>query len=110
MAEWFGSMGTAGKLFTLLAIPSTLILFIQLFTALTGANRDPAYNDGIKQPLFGVRVVMTGLCACGWTGLILSGTRLPLWAVIAIAAAAGAAATAAGALVSRAFSKHRNGR
>ena len=106
MTEWYEGLSLARKFFVLIAIPATLVIFIQIFTFLAGAGRESSYSDGTRPPLFGVRVILSGLCAGGWTGFVLEGTSLPLWATVVIAAAVGIAAVALAAVISKKYRHH----
>lgn len=114
MINWWNGLQLAQQIFALIAIPSTIILVIQTIMTLIGLGHDGAADldgdgipdidtdgDGIPDAdgevsagddglsLFSVRGILSTLTITGWTGVLLLGTKLPDWAAILIAVAAG---------------------
>ena len=117
---WWETLGAAGRVFAAVAIPSTVILFLQTILMLIGIGGEGAgdeigdadtdldaqdgvfgsdsvdqeVDDGIDGGLriFSFRGIIAFLCVLGWVGVLCVRLALPLAATVAIAAASGFAA------------------
>ncbi len=78
MLDWFNTMTTLQKIFTLIAFPSTLIFILQAVLLLLGVIDDGAGDDGDALSdgvgddglaLFTVRGIMAFLAVGGWSGV-----------------------------------------
>lgn len=81
MIGWFNSLDTLQRVFTLIAIPSTVILLIQTILFFFGLGSDgDADGDGLADStggddgfaLFSIRSIMAMLCVGGWSGIVLA--------------------------------------
>ena len=57
MVEWWMSLGSAGQVFACIAIPATLILFLQMILTIIGFGGDEAQSEAQYQTpvkLYGV--------------------------------------------------------
>ena len=79
MIEWWNSLETVQRVFTLIAIPSTLIMIIQTVMLLTGwiGDGDADVDDGVDNDgdgglaLFSVRGIVAMLAVTGWSAVAL---------------------------------------
>lgn len=95
MVDWFESLNLLQQIFSLIAIPSTLIMVFQLILMLLGigdGDGDGGYDhggfdhegtdhshseisdDGLA--LFSFRGIMAFLCVGGWSGMAFAGTEM----------------------------------
>ncbi|MBR4960562.1 MAG: hypothetical protein IKY52_06675 [Clostridia bacterium] len=82
MIAWWNGMDLAGRIFAMVAIPSTLVLVVQTILLFFSIGDDiegdidlPA-DDGFV--LFSLRGIMGMAAVGGWSGLVLYQTGLPL--------------------------------
>lgn len=103
MTAWWESLNEAGRVFACIALPSTLVLIIQIILSIIGfdgdgdvpdaaSDVDPdindfAYDDGLR--LFTVRGIISFFAIGGWVGLTLSKTTLNTALVVLISLGAG---------------------
>lgn len=124
MNEWWEALSTAGRVFACIAIPSSVLLVIQIILNLLGIGmegdvdvpdadgdgdidfNDYVLDDGFR--FFTVRGIIAFLAVLGWTGLTMLsyGNGLPLTLLVAVAA--GAAAMFVIAFMFRLFMKLQN--
>lgn len=96
MIEWFNELNTLQQIFSLLAIPSSLILVLQTVLLLFGIGdgqtdidggsfdhggfdhdgTDPIHIGDNGLALFSVRGIMAFLCIGGWSGMTFAGTSM----------------------------------
>ncbi len=123
MAEWWISLGSAGQVFACIAIPATLILFLQTVLTIIGFGGDEGdadvnaegESDGIELDdaddtgesldgglrVFTLRGIIAFFSVMGWVGAICSGSGLHLaWSVL-ISVASGFVAMVVIALLMR---------
>ncbi|HAN22020.1 MAG: hypothetical protein A2Y15_01205 [Clostridiales bacterium GWF2_36_10] len=92
MIEWFNQLNTLQQIFTLIAIPSTLIVVLQTILLMfgigegggdmdgsdlhvdTSQSSDVIGDDGLS--LFTIRGIMAFLCISGWSGMAFAGTSM----------------------------------
>ena len=127
MAEWWMSLGSAGQVFACIAIPATLILFLQTVLTIIGFGGDEGdadvdtegESDGIELDdaddtgelldgglrVFTLRGIIAFFSVMGWVGAVCSGSGLHLaWSVV-ISVASGFAAMVVIALIMKALFK-----
>lgn len=124
MNEWWEALDTAGRVFACIAIPSSLLLVIQIILNLLGIGmegdvdipdadgdgdidfNDYVLDDGFR--FFTVRGIIAFMAVLGWTGLTMLsyGNGLPLTLVVSVAA--GFTAMLLIALMFRLFMKLQN--
>lgn len=100
MIKWFEELNTIQQIYSLIAIPSTLILLIQTVLLLFGIGDGDADTDGDFSgdtggdglTLFTVRGIMAFLCIGGWTGIFFSSIGLNSAIVVILSFACGSAA------------------
>jgi len=101
MIEWFNTMTTLQKVFTLIAFPSTIIFILQAVLVLLGIIDDGADGgDDVDIPdggddglaLFTVRGILAFLAIGGWSGVFFLDAGLSPILAIAIALIIGTAA------------------
>ena len=114
--EWWNSLGLASQIFACIAIPTTLLLFIQTVMMFIGFGEDSPSDadadadldvsdgdvsadgdlpeiddvsglDGLR--VFTVRGIIAFFVVFGWVGVVLDNSGLPLGATIPIALASG---------------------
>lgn len=112
MIEWFDQLNALQQIFTLFAIPSSLILILQTILLLIGfggdhdvdvsgtdhdvsighdGNADGSVgDDGFA--LFTIRGIMAFLCIGGWSGIVFAGSGMNEMLAIFLAVLCGAAA------------------
>ncbi len=96
MIEWWNGMDLVGQIFSLVAIPSTLVLVVQTVLVLFGIGDDAdadfdgaedfiAGDDGFV--LFSLRGIMAMAAIGGWSGLVMheAGIALPVTIILAFA-------------------------
>ncbi|MBO5273500.1 MAG: hypothetical protein J6I45_02685 [Clostridia bacterium] len=110
MLDWFNTMTTLQKIFTLIAFPSTLIFILQAVLLLLGVLDDGAGDiddgDGIPESvgddglaLFTVRGIMAFLAVGGWSGVFFIDAGIVPAAAITLALIVGFAALVGCALL-----------
>lgn len=104
MIQWFEGLGLLGQICLIFAVPSSLVLVIQIILSLIGLGDDgldlPA--DDIDVPdlpddttdlsgadldgfhMFSARTVISFFVAFGWMGVSLSATDMAPWAVVMV--------------------------
>lgn len=127
MVEWWMSLGSAGQVFACIAIPATLILFLQMILTIIGFGGDEGdasaeadgesegielddaddTNDSLDGGLrvFTLRGIITFFSVTGWVGAICSGSGLQLSLSVLIAVASGFVAMIGVALLMKALFK-----
>ncbi|MBQ8641068.1 MAG: NfeD family protein [Clostridia bacterium] len=89
MIAWWNGMDLAGRIFALIAIPSTLVLVVQTILLFFGigddidGDLDIPSDDGFV--LFSLRGIMGMAAVGGWSGLVLYQTGLPLGLAVLLA-------------------------
>ncbi len=111
MAEWWMSLGSAGQVFACIAIPATIILFLQMVLTIIGIGGDEGDADveadgeseGIELDdaddsgdvldgglrVFTLRGIIAFFSVMGWVGAICSGSGLHLAISVLISVASG---------------------
>ncbi|MBE6884986.1 MAG: hypothetical protein E7487_10305 [Ruminococcaceae bacterium] len=117
MLEWWGSLSLAGQIFTLMAVPATVVMIIQavllLFGIGGGGDVDIDVDDisdinadaGEGLSLISVRGIVAFFSVGGWAGLVCELGNLPTVFSALIATAAGLAALIGVALLFRSIMK-----
>lgn len=129
MNEWWLSLDLLQKVFTILAVPATVILVLQSILLLFGMGDhdvdidaggdidgldgmdlyDGGSTDGIDGSdgiaLFSIRGIMAFFAVGGWTGVVVAGTGIPAALSIFIALLAGTAALVGFAYLMKAMMK-----
>lgn len=99
-------MDTVGQIFTLIAVPSTLVLVVQTILLLFGIGGDDIDSDGIDLngngvgdtpgdgggdglALFSLRGIMSMLAVAGWSGLVMHEADINLALTIFLSVAFG---------------------
>ncbi|MCL2521530.1 MAG: hypothetical protein FWE36_01565 [Erysipelotrichales bacterium] len=107
--NWFNGLGALQQVFFLIAVVSTLVLFLQmlaLFIGLAGGDADVSYDGstdidygiaGLK--VLSVRGIISFLILLGWSGFALGGTDLHVAWVIGISFLIGLLSLFANALI-----------
>ena len=89
MIAWWNGMDVAGRIFALIAVPSTLVLVVQTILLFFGIGDDIdgdveiSTDDGFV--LFSLRGIMGMAAVGGWSGLVLYQTGLPLGFAVVLA-------------------------
>ncbi len=124
MIEFWNSLALGQQIFVCIAIPSTVILIVQIITMLVGfggevdadvdVDTDLEFDSDIDQDMpdaglsfFTMRGIVSMLCIMGWSGLVFldPSLGLPLPAGIAISVALGALAMVLVAFAMRGISR-----
>lgn len=116
MSAWWETLDVLGKVFACIAVPSTIVLIIQIVLSIIGFDGDLpeadasdlsdfAYDDGLR--MFTVRGIIAFLAVGGWTGLVLDDTMV-YWLRCIIAFAAGVGAMLLVALLLKLLMKLQN--
>jgi len=124
MNEWWEALDTAGRVFACIAIPSSVLLVIQIILNLLGIGmegdvdipdadgdgdidfNDYVLDDGFR--FFTVRGIIAFLAVLGWTGLTMLSYDNGLPVTLLVAVLAGALAMFVIALMFRLFMKLQN--
>lgn len=124
MNEWWEALDVAGRIFACIAIPSTILLIIQIILNLLGIGMegdvdvpdacgdgdidfdDYVLDDGFR--FFTVRGIIAFLAVLGWTGLTMLSYKSSLPLTLAVSVAAGFAAMFLIAFMFRMFMKLQN--
>ncbi|MBR5446366.1 MAG: hypothetical protein IKV57_09585 [Clostridia bacterium] len=89
MIAWWNGMDLAGRIFAMVAIPSTLVLVVQTILLFFGigddidGDMDIPTDDGFV--LFSLRGIMGMAAVGGWSGLVLHQSGLPLGLTVILA-------------------------
>ena len=89
MIAWWNGMDVAGRIFALIAVPSTLVLVVQTILLFFGIGDD--IDGDVEIPtddgfvLFSLRGIMGMAAVGGWSGLVLYQTGLPLGFTVVLA-------------------------
>lgn len=114
MFDWWNELSTAGQVFTIIAIPATVVMIIQSILLLIGIGvdsdidsdgLDDADSGGDGLSLISVRGVVAFFSIGGWTGLVCDNAGLPVIISSIIAFAAGLCALIFVALIFKAAMK-----
>ena len=131
--NWWNSLGIASQVFACVAIPATLVLFVQTVLMLIGiGNESDGFGDDVGDDIpdgvfgendasdlpdevgfeglkiFSVRGIIAFLVVFGWVGLAMDATGVALPITIAVALTSGAAMMLVLALMMRAVMRLRN--
>lgn len=124
MNEWWEALDVAGRIFACIAIPSTVLLVVQIVLNLLGigmegnvdvpdadGDGDINFNDYVMDDgfrFFTVRGIIAFLAVLGWTGLTMLSYKNGLPLTLVVSVAAGFAAMFVIALMFRLFMKLQN--
>lgn len=106
LINWWNSLDLVGQIYTLIAVPATLVLLVQTVLVLVGFGHDDMDADGIDldgngeidtpgdggsngMSLFSVRGIMAMAAIGGWSGLVMNESGINLGLTIFLSAAFG---------------------